>query len=393
MPKGYLHMTRVAYFDCFSGISGDMTLGALCDVGLDVDALRAMLDALNVPGWQINGQAEVRGWLAGTRMHVDAPEQPVHRHLHDVTQIISTANLPERVKTQSLAIFRALADAEAQVHGVSPHDVHFHEVGALDAIVDIVGVTAGLYLLDISHVYASPLPLGSGWVRAAHGELPVPAPATLNILSAVQAPIVPDAATFELVTPTGAAIVATLAQFKRPAMHIERVGYGFGKKITERPNALRIWLGHTGTSPDAVVLLECNIDDQTPEQLAFVCDALLQRGARDVWQSPILMKKGRAAVTLSVLCDEPHEAQMVDCIMRQTSTLGMRRHMVERYVAARTLHTVATRYGDIRVKCKYWHGALLYAAPEYEDCAAAARQHNVPIHDVYAAAQGAPMPK
>lgn len=379
-------MTRTAYFDCFSGISGDMTLGALCDVGLDVAQLRTMLAALNIPGWQINGQAEVRGWLAGTRMHVDAPEQAVHRHLHDVTQIITAANLPERVKTQSLAIFHALANAEAQVHGVTPNEVHFHEVGALDAIVDIVGVTAGLYLLDISHVYASPLPLGSGWVRAAHGELPVPAPATLNILSAVHAPIVPDAASFELVTPTGAAIVATLAQFKRPAMQLERVGYGFGKKITERPNALRIWLGHTATSQDAVVLVECNIDDQTPEQLAYVCDALLQRGARDVWQTPILMKKGRAAVTLSVLCDEPVEAAVVDFVMRETSTLGMRRHVVERHVAGRSVHTVTTPYGDIRVKRKYWQGAQLYVAPEYEDCAAAARHHNVPIHDVYAVA-------
>ncbi len=382
-------MARVAYFDCFSGISGDMTLGALCDVGLDVDALRAMLTTLNVPGWQITGQAEVRGWLAGTRMHVDAPEQPVHRHLHDVTHIIMAAALPAQVKTQSLAIFRTLADAEARVHGVSVDEVHFHEVGALDAIVDIVGVVAGLYLLDVSHVYASPLPLGQGWVRAAHGELPVPAPATLNILSAAHAPIVPDNATFELVTPTGAAILATLAQFKRPAMHLDRVGYGFGKKITERPNALRIWLGYPTSPSEQLVLLACNIDDQTSEQLAYVCDALLQRGARDVWQTPILMKKGRAAITLSVLCDEPKEAALVDFIMRETSTFGMRRHMVERYVAERNHITVATPYGDIRVKRKYWQGTLLHHAPEYEDCATAARQHGVPIHDVYAAAMTA----
>ncbi|MFM7679980.1 MAG: nickel pincer cofactor biosynthesis protein LarC, partial [Roseiflexaceae bacterium] len=305
-------MARVAYFDCFSGISGDMTLGALCDVGLDIHALRTMLATLNIPGWSINGQAEVRGWLAGTRMYVDAPEQSVHRHLHDVTQIITAAALPAQVKTQSLAIFQALADAEARVHGVSANEVHFHEVGALDAIVDIVGVTAGLYLLDIAQVYASPLPLGQGWVRAAHGDLPVPAPATLNILSAVQAPIIPDAATFELVTPTGAAIVATLAQFKRPAMQLERIGYGFGKKITERPNALRIWVGHTSTVAEQMVVLACNIDDQSAEQLAYVCDALMQKGARDVWQTPIYMKKGRAAITLSVLCDEPKEAALVD---------------------------------------------------------------------------------
>lgn len=250
-------------------------------------------------------------------------------------------------------------------------------------------MTAGLYLLNIAQVYASPLPLGQGWVRAAHGELPVPAPATLNILSAVQAPIVPDAATFELVTPTGAAIVATLAQFKRPAMQLERIGYGFGKKITERPNALRIWVGHTSTAAEQMVLLACNIDDQPAEQLAYVCDALMQKGARDVWQTPIYMKKGRAAITLSVLCDEPKEAALVDFIMRETSTFGMRRQLVERYVAERAQCTVTTPFGDIRVKRKYWQGSVLHNAPEYEDCAAAARHHRVPIHDVYAAALAA----
>ena len=380
-------MARVLYLDCFSGISGDMTLGALCDVGLDVGELRSMLNGLAVPGWQIDARAEMRSWLAGTQMYVDAPEQSTHRHLHDVTQIITNAQLPARVKRDALAMFTTLAEAEAKVHGVSANEVHFHEVGALDAIVDIVGVAAGLYLLGIEQVYASPLPLGNGWVRAAHGELPVPAPATLNILSAVQAPIIPDAATFELVTPTGAAIVATLAQFRRPAMQITRVGYGFGRKKSERPNALRVWLGEIATPADTVVQLECNIDDQPAEQLAYVCELLLHQGARDVWQTPILMKKGRAAIMLSVLCDEPHEAALVDTIMRQTSTLGMRRQIVERYVAARAFTTVTTPYGDIRVKHKTWHGDAVGAAPEYADCAAAATQHGVAIQQVYAAVQ------
>lgn len=380
-------MARVLYFDCFSGISGDMTLGALCDVGLDVGELRTMLNGLAVPGWQIEARAEMRSWLSGTQMYVEAPEQTTHRHLHDVNQIITNAQLPERVKRDALAMFTTLAEAEAKVHGVTPNDVHFHEVGALDAIVDIVGVAAGLYLLGIDKVYASPLPLGNGWVRAAHGELPVPAPATLNILSAVQAPIIPDAATFELVTPTGAAIVATLAEFRRPAMQITRVGYGFGRKKSERPNALRVWLGDTTTPADTVIQLECNIDDQTAEQLAYVCELLLHQGARDVWQTPILMKKGRAAIMLSVLCDEPHEAALVDTIMRQTTTLGMRRQSVERHVAARAFTTVTTPYGDIRVKHKIWHGDAVGAAPEYADCAAAATQHGVSIQQVYAAVQ------
>lgn len=378
-------MARVLYFDCFSGISGDMTLGALCDVGLDVVALRTMLDSLALPGWQIEARAEMRGWLSGTQMYVDAPEQTAHRHLHDVNLIITQAQLPDRVKRDALAMFTTLAEAEAKVHGVSPNDVHFHEVGALDAIVDIVGVAAGLYLLGIEKIYASAVPLGNGWVRAAHGELPVPAPATLNILSAANAPIIPDAATFELVTPTGAAILATLAEFRRPAMHITQVGYGFGRKKSERPNALRVWLGDTATVADTVVQLECNIDDQTAEQLAYVCELLMQQGARDVWQTPILMKKGRAATMVSVLCDEPHEAAMVDTIMRQTSTLGMRRQIVERHVAERTFTTVTTPYGDIRVKHKHWQGQTVASAPEYADCAAAATQYNVPIQQVYAA--------
>jgi len=380
-------MARVLYFDCFSGISGDMTLGALCDVGLDVAALRTMLNGLGVPGWQIEARAEMRSWLSGTQMYVEAPEQATHRHLHDVTQIISQAQLPERVKRDAVAMFTTLAEAEAKVHGVTPNDVHFHEVGALDAIVDIVGVAAGLYLLGIEKVYASPLPLGNGWVRAAHGELPVPAPATLNILSAVQAPIIPDAATFELVTPTGAAIVATLAEFRRPAMHVTRVGYGFGRKKSERPNALRVWLGDTATPVDTVIQLECNIDDQTAEQLAYVCELLLHQGARDVWQTPIVMKKGRAAVMLSVLCDEPHEAALVDTLMRQTSTLGMRRQIVERHVSERVFTTVTTPYGDIRVKHKTWQGDAVAAAPEYADCAAAARQHGVSIQQIYTVVQ------
>ena len=330
-----IRMSNVIYFDCFSGISGDMILGALCDAGLDVAELRTMLETLPVSGWSIDATREMRGWLSGTRMHVVAPEQDSHRHLHDVVAIITASQLPPHVKTQAIAIFTKLAEAEAHIHGVTREQVHFHEVGALDAIVDIVGIVAGLSLLNITHVYASPLPLGSGWVKAAHGEIPVPAPATLRLLSDAKAPIIPDQANFELVTPTGAAVLATLAQFRRPAMRLAHIGYGFGKKKTERPNALRVWIGQATTPAETLVLLECNIDDQTPEQLAYVCARLMNRGARDVWQTAISMKKGRAAVQLSVLCDAEREADLVDCLMRESSTLGMRRQFVERHVADR----------------------------------------------------------
>ena len=382
-------MARIIYFDCFSGISGDMILGALCDAGLDVAELRALLQTLQVPGWSIDAVRETRGWLTGTRMHVHAPEQTTHRHLHDVTAIITQSGLPAAVKATALRIFANLADAEAHIHGVRADEVHFHEVGALDAIVDIVGIAAGLHLLGITQVYASPLPLGSGWVKAAHGDIPVPAPATLHLLTQAQALIVPDDAGFELVTPTGAAVLATLATFKRPALALQQVGYGFGKKITPRPNALRVWLGEGTASDGALVLLECNIDDQPAEQLAYVCTQALALGARDVWQQQIVMKKGRAALLLSVLCDRDHEDALVDLLMRQTSTLGMRRSMVDRHVAERALVTVDTHYGPLRVKVKTWRGDVIGAAPEYEDCAAAAQAHEVPLTQVYAAALAA----
>lgn len=382
-------MARVIYFDCFSGISGDMILGALCDAGLDVAELRALLQTLQISGWSIDAVRETRGWLTGTRMHVHAPEQATHRHLHDVTAIITQSGLPAAVKATALRIFANLADAEAHVHGVRADEVHFHEVGALDAIVDIVGIAAGLHLLGITQVYASPLPLGSGWVKAAHGDIPVPAPATLHLLTQAQAPIVPDDAGFELVTPTGAAVLATLATFTRPALALQRVGYGFGKKITPRPNALRVWVGEAAASEGALVLLECNIDDQPAEQLAYVCTQALALGARDVWQQQIVMKKGRAALLLSVLCDRDHEEALVDLLMRQTSTLGMRRSMVDRHVAERALVTVDTHYGPLRVKVKTWRGDVIGAAPEYEDCAAAAQTHAVPLTQVYAAALAA----
>jgi uncharacterized protein (TIGR00299 family) protein len=382
-------MARIIYFDCFSGISGDMILGALCDAGLDVAELRALLQTLQVPGWSIDAVRETRGWLTGTRMHVHAPEQTTHRHLHDVTAIITQSGLPAAVKATALRIFANLADAEAHIHGVRADEVHFHEVGALDAIVDIVGIAAGLHLLGITQVYASPLPLGSGWVKAAHGDIPVPAPATLHLLTQAQAPIVPDDAGFELVTPTGAAVLATLAIFKRPALALQQVGYGFGKKITPRPNALRVWLGEAAASEGALVLLECNIDDQPAEQLAYVCTQALALGARDVWQQQIVMKKGRAALMLSVLCDRDHEDALVDLLMRQTSTLGMRRTLVDRHVAERALVTVDTHYGPLRVKVKTWRGDIIGAAPEYEDCAAAAQAHAVPLTQVYAAALAA----
>jgi hypothetical protein len=395
-------MPKILYFDCFSGISGDMALGALIDAGLSVDTLRAALQQLPVDGWSLDAERGMRRYLAGTRALVVAPELETHRHLADVRAIITAAALPERVRMRSLRAFELLAQAEGQVHGIDPEQAHFHEVGALDAIVDIVGVMAGLELLDIDACYASALPLGAGWVRAAHGRLPVPAPATLNLLASVGAPILPDETRFELVTPTGAAILAALAKFERPAMRIERVGYGLGARDLEHPNALRVWIGSAdapgertrglAVAPEdtsAPVLLETNIDDQPAEQLAFACEQLLALGALDAWVTPIQMKKGRAGMLLAALVPPALEAAAVALIMRETTTLGIRRRVVERHVAERAIIEVQTPLGPVRYKRKRWGGVDLGGAPEYEDCAALARRHNVPLRDIYRMVQEA----
>ncbi|MFO7169536.1 MAG: nickel pincer cofactor biosynthesis protein LarC [Chloroflexota bacterium] len=401
-------MARAIYFDCFSGISGDMALGALLDAGLELGALRAELEKLGVSGWSVEAERGARGFITGTRARVEAPEQAAHRHLSDVRRIVEGSALAPQVKERSMRAFTLLAEAEARVHGIGPDEVHFHEVGALDAIVDVVGVVAGLELLGVEEVYASPLPLGSGWVRAAHGWIPLPAPATVELLAAARAPTVPDDAGAELVTPTGAALLAALAEFRRPAMRLERVGYGLGARELERPNALRVMLGTTAgaagrgsasqgapgasprpeapgqSAPGSPVLLETNIDDQPGEQLAYVAERLLELGALDAWLAPIQMKKGRPAALLSALVPAALEEQAVALIMRETTTLGVRRRAAERHVCEREICTVETPYGPARLKVKRWRGEQLGASPEYEDCARIARERGLPLREVYA---------
>jgi len=389
-------MSRIVFVDCFSGVSGDMLLGALVDAGVDVDRLRGELGKLGVEGWQLAVERSVRYGIAGTRLRVHAPEQHTHRHLSDIAGILDASALDSAVKRPALAIFTRLAEAEAAVHGTSSEDVHFHEVGALDAIVDIVGVVIALRLLEVEAVYASALPLGSGWIETAHGRLPVPPPAVLELLGAVHAPLLADDTPAELVTPTGAAILAELATFARPAMTLQTAGYGFGSRDIGRLNAVRVWIGEApGALPaaaearDHVLLLETNIDDQAPEQLAYVAERLLAGGALDVWWTPIGMKKGRSATMLSALVRLSDETVAVETIFRETTSLGIRRRALERWVCQRTLHSVATPWGMLRVKEQRWQGARLGVAPEYEDCAQAAKEHNIPLRTVYAYVQAA----
>lgn len=388
-------MTRIAYFDCFSGISGDMALGALVDAGLDPAALEAELRKLNVEGWTITAERVVRYGIAGTKLHVRTSEQHIHRHLSDIAEILAAGALDHEVQQGALAIFTRLADAEAAAHGTSRDQVHFHEVGALDAIVDIVGAVIGLKLLGIERVYASALPLGSGWVNAAHGRIPVPGPAVLHLLGAVNAPIQSDTTPFELVTPTGAAILAELATFERPALTLAATGYGFGERDIGRLNAVRVWLGETGRtetaeeSQDQVVLLETNIDDQPAEQLAYVAERLLGSGALDVWWTPIGMKKGRSAQMLSALVRPADEQTAIAIIFGETTSLGIRHQPIQRWICERATRQVATPWGLVRAKEQRWQGKLLGVAPEYEDCARIAREQGLALREVYLVVQEA----
>jgi hypothetical protein len=386
-------MARIAYFDCFSGISGDMALGALVDAGADLAELRAELAKLKLSGWKLHAERTISYGIAGTRLHVETAEQRVHRHLADITQILDASALDADVHDRALAVFTRLAEAEAAVHGTTREQIHFHEVGALDAIVDIVGTVVGLKLLSVDALYASALPLGSGWVNAAHGRIPVPGPAVLRLLGEVDAPLLPDATPFELVTPTGAALLAELATFARPALRIGATGYGFGSRDIGRLNAARLWLGAATvasandepTPADQVVLLATNIDDQPAEQLAYVAERLLAEGALDVWWTPIGMKKGRSALMLSALVRPAAERLAVEIIFRETTSLGVRRQQLERWTCERAERSVTTPWGAVRVKEQRWRGAVLGSAPEYEDCARIAREQHVPLRAVYAA--------
>jgi len=431
---------RIAYLDCHSGVSGDMLLGALLDAGLDADRLRAVLSTLPLASdsYTLTAAPVRRGALGATQARVElAQREHAHRHLGDVLDIIVRSGAPEAVKESASAVFRRLAAAEAHVHRVTVEEVHFHEVGAVDAIVDIVGVCAGLHLLGVDELYCSPLPLGRGHVETEHGLLPLPAPAVLEILAGADAPTVPHAAELELVTPTGAALVAELARFAQPAMRLERVGYGAGTRAEPAPNVLRLWLGRPhpptpspsrgegeegsslphhdvrvlppspahgrgagGEGPggeesgsiETLVVLEANIDDMPAELFGYAVERLFAVGALDAWCCPLLMKKGRPATLLSALCRLDDRAAMLDVLLRETSTFGVRGYEVTRYAAARETREVETPYGAVRVKLKVLDGVVAGLAPEYEDCRRVAAERSVALPRVYAAALAAAAP-
>jgi uncharacterized protein (TIGR00299 family) protein len=385
---------KLAYFDCFSGISGDMTLGALVDAGASVDALRVELEKLPVEGWQIGAEKVRKGAIAATFVRVEVTgSQHHHRHLRDILMFIEQAPLAPRVRERAAAIFRRLGEAEARIHGVPIEKVHFHEVGAVDAIVDIVGACVGLELLGIEAVYGSAVNVGGGIVATAHGTLPVPAPASVELLRG--APTYSSGIEKELTTPTGAAILSTLAAGigAQPPMRVAAVGYGAGSwDLPGQANVLRVMIGEAaeaGAGDETLTMLETNLDDITPELVGWVTEQALAAGALDVFTTPAQMKKNRPGVQLSVLCAAEAADRLTELLFRETTTLGVRSYAVRRRALERAQERVETPWGAVAMKVARLDGAVLNAAPEYEDCARVARERGVPLKQVMAAAQAA----
>ncbi len=382
---------RIAYFDCFSGASGDMILGACIDAGVAEQALRDRLASLNVPGFQIKtGKIRKQGFAA-TQFSVvlDTVADKPHRHLKHIRQIIEQSSLPATTKDRACRIFTRLAEAEAAAHGTSIESVHFHEVGAIDAIVDVVGACVAIDLLGVDQVWCSPIPTGSGTITCEHGVLPIPAPGTAALLKGV--PLVACDEPGELTTPTGAAILTTLAEGfgPLPPMILEQIGYGAGRRDGRtRPNLLRLLVGRRADAgqADEVAVIEANIDDSTPEAIGYVVDKLLASGALDAFTTPIYMKKNRPAVMISVISEPARQAEMEAILFAETTTFGVRSYRAARQKLDRSHVEVETAYGRIRMKVGRRGEQVMTAAPEYDDCRAAAERSGVPLREVMAAA-------
>ncbi|MGZ6368124.1 MAG: nickel pincer cofactor biosynthesis protein LarC [Ktedonobacteraceae bacterium] len=387
----------IAYLDCHSGISGDMFLGALLDLdaGFSLDFLKNALKGLPLQGYELRLEPFQDKGILGSRFDVVLSEHdisiPQLRRLSDIEAILHASTLSNKVREMAITIFRCLAQAEAKVHGTGIEEVHFHEVGAIDAIIDITGAAIALEALGISQLYASSLPLSSGHVQTAHGILPVPAPATLEILRQVPAHWKPSSAEGEMVTPTGAAILATQARFQTPAMFIERVGYGFGRKQFPWPNCLRVCLGRAENTnkqgeladSDWVTVIESNIDNMTGELLGGLMDKLFVAGALDVNYTPIQMKKNRPAVMLTIICQVEEGNALSELLLSESSTLGVRISQVQRIKAQRVLENLQTPFGPVSIKIKRLGNRVISATPEYDDCQRIALEKGIPLEDVY----------
>jgi uncharacterized protein (TIGR00299 family) protein len=382
---------KIAYVDCFSGISGDMFLASLLDAGLPLEGLQAGIEKLNLPEKvELRLTETHKGALRAANLEVIVPHSHHHRHLSDILEILSSSQLSDPVKQTASRIFTLLAEAEARVHGEPVEQVHFHEVGALDSIVDVTGAVLGLEALGIERLYASPLPYGAGTIHSDHGLLPLPAPATLEVLRLAKAPLTPSPAEVELVTPTGAAILAALATFERPTLTIIGTGVGAGKRDLPWPNLMRLIVGETpATGTSEMVQLETNIDDMNPQFYGYILEKLFAAGARDVFLTPIQMKKNRPATLLGVIAYRRDEAALAELILSETTTLGLRVQPIGRYEAQREFRQIQTPFGSLTVKLKILNGKVLQSVPEYDECVRLANENGVSLAEIYQAAQPA----
>lgn len=381
---------RVAYFDCYSGISGDMILGALVDLGVDLKSIRDSLKTLDLKGYQVKSLPIKRGLVSGTKVQVKIPKSShAHHHSRNFTHIkkmIESSGLPPKVKTRSIDIFHRIARAEASVHRTTINKVHFHEVGAVDSIVDIVGGVLAIESLNVEKIFASPLNTGEGSVLCEHGILPVPAPATVKLLQGI--PCYSSGIRKELTTPTGAAVIGAYAEkfCSLPIMKILGSGYGAGDHIVEdTPNMLRVLLGEMDSSGSTsrMQVIETNIDDMNPEFYEHVMETLFAAGAVDVFFVPIIMKKNRPAIKLSALAPPGLVENIARILLSETSTFGVRYYDVERIALDREYQTLKTPYGPVKIKIGRLDGAILHYAPEYDECKKIARKKKIPIKKVY----------
>ncbi len=388
---------KIAFFDCFSGVSGDMILGALVDAGLDISELETELDKLGISGYRIKAEKTTRKGIAGTKLSVDVTDRTTERKLNDIVGILDQSKLDDNVKALSKQTFTELARVEATIHGKNIDDIHLHEVGSLDAIIDVVGAFAGLNKLGIEAAYCSRIHVGTGFLECRHGTLPVPAPATLTMLKGI--PIYSTGIEAELATPTGACILKTLCKGFgiMPEMTVQEIGYGAGSRELEIPNLLRVYIGQAtvgedtagGYQKDEAILIETNIDDMKPELLAYASEALLERGALDVFTTPISMKKNRPGTMVSVLTTRDKLDEILSTIFAETTTLGVRIHSLDRQKLSKETISVKTKFGEITVKIGKTGNQVKNIAPEYESCKSIAIQQGIPLKDVYDEAQTA----
>ncbi|MDT7542884.1 MAG: pyridinium-3,5-bisthiocarboxylic acid mononucleotide nickel chelatase [Acidobacteriota bacterium] len=383
---------RTLYFDCFAGASGDMILGALVAAGADAQKLREQLQLLDVSNFDVSFHTVDRSGISATRAEVRTEDEKHHRHLSMILKIIERSRLSASVKARASRIFARLAEAEARVHNVAVESVHFHEVGAMDAIIDVVGACIGFELLNVERFVASPLHTGSGTVEMAHGRFPVPPPAVVELLR--DAPTYATDIQGELLTPTGAAIISTLCESygAMPMMRVASVGYGAGGREYERfPNVLRVMIGETegDAGDERLLIVETNLDDVSPQIIGHLMERAFERGALDCYFTPVQMKKNRPGVLISILCHPQEREAIYQLLFNETTTLGVRSHEVARRALPRESMLVQTEFGAIRIKVARTQGRIVNASPEYDDCRAAARKFDAPLRDVEAAARAA----